>query len=470
MNKKRSIVFTTVLASVLILGLILVSCKMAPEIQTVAIPTASTSGGADASSRNVTLSTTTSGATIYYTIDGSAPTTTSTQYTEAIPIDAAITLKAIAVKAGMNNSAVFTINFYIYSGSTLSLGNGMYIKDVNDNGGVVVEMKGDPKQITNYYTTTQVSQITQKLYTVFADDFDSIIIVMDNGEDYTAEVDNLHGINYRVSNAVGGIGTSQFSNSAAWGSAGKLKSVMAFPYRGGISSGPSLHEFCHNWAAFICPTYTGNPPDFASDLPYDGHWGISNAGGQLGGFKYIRVVEENSGGVTGKTKCQGSMYPPGPDGTFDNPGFGESSNHGNSVPYSDIELYLMGMKSANELRAINFTLDIYVGLSFNDSEIEDGFFYATGKISYTIDQLIALNENGQRVPSAATSQKRFKVLTVFVSAENSPDENYRSVTEDIKWFANMPGYENKYQGLYNFYTATGGVGSLEVTGLMNSLK
>ena len=421
-------------------------------------PTATPAGGVYTSARSVTLSTTTSGATIYYTVNGAVPTTSSTQYTGPVTISATTTLKAIAVKAGMDNSAVLTVNYYIASGSVLPLGNGMYIRDFNDNGGVVVEMKSDPKQY-------DLNAITKKLYTVFADIFDSIILVMDNDEDFVTEA-GAYGINYGVSNTVTGLGISQFDNTADWGSDGYLKSVMLFPYRGGIGYGPGLHEYAHNWAAYVVPTFGRDNED------YSGHWGVSNAGGQLGGFKYVRVVEENVDGVPGKTKYQGSRSEDkNVDGSFKS-GFGLNANGGNGLPYSDIELYLMGMKSAAELRAKNFTLDIYTGISTDESCFDsngnfNGYFYATGITSYTVDDLIT--SAGERIPSAANSQKVFKVLTVFVSEDNSPDEYYQLVAGDIKWFANMQGYENRYS-FYNFSRATGGVGSLEISGLKNSLK
>ena len=54
----------------------------------------------------LTMSTTTAGATIYYTTDGSEPTIGSTQYTAPIPFLQNGTVKAIAVKDGMDNSNV----------------------------------------------------------------------------------------------------------------------------------------------------------------------------------------------------------------------------------------------------------------------------------------------------------------------------------------------------------------------------
>ena len=56
----------------------------------------------------VTITCATTGATIYYTIDGTAPTTASTEYTAAITLTKDITIKAFAVKAECTDSAVAT--------------------------------------------------------------------------------------------------------------------------------------------------------------------------------------------------------------------------------------------------------------------------------------------------------------------------------------------------------------------------
>lgn len=68
--------------------------------QQVATPAISISG------TTATISCSTSGATIYYTLNGNTPTTSSTQYSSPITLSAACTIKAIAVKSGMTNSSV----------------------------------------------------------------------------------------------------------------------------------------------------------------------------------------------------------------------------------------------------------------------------------------------------------------------------------------------------------------------------
>ncbi|NWL88119.1 hypothetical protein DMN77_11020 [Paenibacillus sp. 79R4] len=72
------------------------------------VPLAHPAGGAVASGTKVTLTSTTAGAVIYYTTDGTTPTSASTLYTGPIEITDAITLKAIAVKPGLIDSEVMT--------------------------------------------------------------------------------------------------------------------------------------------------------------------------------------------------------------------------------------------------------------------------------------------------------------------------------------------------------------------------
>ena len=80
---------------------------------TCAAPTFSPAAGTYTSAQNVTISTTTENATIYYTTDGSVPSTGSTVYTSVIPVSATTTIKAIAAKADYNNSSVSTATYAI---------------------------------------------------------------------------------------------------------------------------------------------------------------------------------------------------------------------------------------------------------------------------------------------------------------------------------------------------------------------
>ncbi len=77
-------------------------------------PAFSPGGGTYASAQSVTITTTTSGASIRYTTDGSTPTsTTGTLYTSAVAIASTTTLKAIAYKSGWADSDVTTAVYTI---------------------------------------------------------------------------------------------------------------------------------------------------------------------------------------------------------------------------------------------------------------------------------------------------------------------------------------------------------------------
>ena len=72
----------------------------------VATPIFSPVAGTYTSAQSVTISDATAGATIYYTINGATPTTSSTLYTAAIAVSSSETLQAIATASGYTTSAV----------------------------------------------------------------------------------------------------------------------------------------------------------------------------------------------------------------------------------------------------------------------------------------------------------------------------------------------------------------------------
>jgi hypothetical protein len=74
-------------------------------------PVITPNGGAFPASQNVTLSTTTASASIYYTLDGTVPTPASTLYTGPITITTDTTVNAIASAAGYVQSGVSSATF-----------------------------------------------------------------------------------------------------------------------------------------------------------------------------------------------------------------------------------------------------------------------------------------------------------------------------------------------------------------------
>lgn len=104
----------------------------------VATPTFSPAGGTYTSAQSVTITTTTSGADIYYTTDGSTPTASSTFYTGAITVSSNTTIKAIAIKDGVS-SQVATATYVISAG-----GNNNVNANWNIAGLGIPQSKADP--------------------------------------------------------------------------------------------------------------------------------------------------------------------------------------------------------------------------------------------------------------------------------------------------------------------------------------
>ncbi len=136
----------------------------------VTVPTAAPAAGTYTSAQTVTLSCATSGAAIYYTTDGSAPTTASAVYTAPITVNASMTIKAVAVMEGMEDSdvAAFSYTINISTGGGVTPGGqtgggsssggstvGEAVITVNPEGSAVIKA---PSTVINGSVVNQVSE------------------------------------------------------------------------------------------------------------------------------------------------------------------------------------------------------------------------------------------------------------------------------------------------------------------------
>lgn len=300
------------------------------------------------------------------------------------------------------------------------------------------------------YRSTNCTQLTKTLYQFFKDDFDFIFIINNNVKIPSAFT--YAGSLTRTSSNIRGISADTAPNhDSYYGSQGKLQALMHFPFIGAIQGGPTLHELAHNWANYFRAFELYSNSTKTSTLTM-GHWGWTgigkNTGGQLGGFA-INSLKDSANGIWQAKACSDYCA-----------GFGGFANGGNSIPYSEWELYLMGMLPVDSLPDIVY----FTGVTSNDTLYAQGKFRGTKNI-YTVSQF--RNDFGDRIPSFLNSQKKFKVLPIVLTPTPLSDSEWVNISNQIIWLTST---SNDNSRLYNFYEATRGVGQLSSKGLKSSLK
>jgi hypothetical protein len=122
-------------------------------------PTFSPAAGAYSTPQNIQLSSTTTGAVIYYTTNGTAPTTQSAVYQSAIPVGTGTTtIEAFAVASGSSPSAVVTATYVVgqtaTAAPTFSPAAGTYTTTQN------VTLSDTTANAVIYYTTNGTTPTT----------------------------------------------------------------------------------------------------------------------------------------------------------------------------------------------------------------------------------------------------------------------------------------------------------------------
>jgi LruC domain-containing protein len=124
----------------------------------VAAPKISPNGGNFETSTVVTLSCSTSGATIYYTTDGNDPTTSSTKYTGPFTLTESATVKVKAFKIGATPSAVAKAEFKIsIAAPTISPNGGSFETEVT------LTLSCSTSGVSIYYTTDSSEPTTSSI-------------------------------------------------------------------------------------------------------------------------------------------------------------------------------------------------------------------------------------------------------------------------------------------------------------------
>lgn len=130
--------------------------------------------------QSVEISDTTPDAAIYYTIDGSTPTTSSKKYSAAISVSSSETIKAIATAGGYNNSAVGTATYTVHlpqaATPTFSLKSGVYrgvqhvtLNDATAGAAIYYTTNGKtPTTASTKYSTAIVVSATETIEAIAA--------------------------------------------------------------------------------------------------------------------------------------------------------------------------------------------------------------------------------------------------------------------------------------------------------------
>lgn len=155
--------------------------------------------------QNVTISSSTPDVTIYYTMDGTTPTTLSTVYLSPFSVTESKTIKAIAVSAGKENSRVETviINIPIDVNSITTLYNFLPASGINLQ---YYKLTGDAI-LTYCYSTTitsaSVSNITKYMY---MQDNSAGVLLKDNYkiiQNTYKQGDKISGVIFQIENVNG---------------------------------------------------------------------------------------------------------------------------------------------------------------------------------------------------------------------------------------------------------------------------
>ena len=171
------------------------STQTAPKL-TVAAPVFKPDGATSfRGTQTVEISCATPGASIYYTTDGTTPTSTGTIYSGAISLTSTTTIKAIAVKADMNDSAVAEATFTRRSsfggggggggGGSVSIPDTKIPTGIYEHGTVTVSPESASKGDTVTITATPDKGYTLESLTVLDKDGKALALTDKGGGRYT---------------------------------------------------------------------------------------------------------------------------------------------------------------------------------------------------------------------------------------------------------------------------------------------
>jgi hypothetical protein len=266
----------------------------------------------------------------------------------------------------------------------------------------------------------------KKLYSVFADLFDIAILVPGMPMFKPTSLGEQVPYQVQVRNDVQHIGLPIMNNTAAFGSAGRLKSTVYHSF-GSLSI--MDHEIAHTWGAGIGSSLGL----IEEDSPGRFHWAAnSDIGGQLG--YYYR----SPSGQAGHFAYNG-------DGTW------RFVLNSEVERYAPLELYVMGLIPPEQVPPVH--------LLTNPNFANPNRITAASVQTVTIQQIMAA-EGGARNPASSQSPSSYRVAFIVTqdTAFDSAAYAFYSLMSAYLMTHDQPGW---YSSFGSFHWATGGRGSLD---------
>ena len=278
-------------------------------------------------------------------------------------------------------------------------------------------------------------------YRWFEDDFDYLLLLsnLDDIEDHAFTI--YSGVYEPTMNDVRGIGSGIYFNNR-YGSAGRLRGVIHFPWNAALAEGPALHELQHSWS------------NFALRSARPGHWGFSSANGQLGGFDLASLAELGAG------RYSAAFFSPGGRGR-------------NDAPYSPIELYQAGFLPAEDVPDIWNAADGRWATEDGQPVYDDQgnrVFASDDATLLTIADFI--DAAGPRLPNAADAPRSFRGAVILLVDEDHPVSFAQAsrLSDHVEWLMRSGEDADATFNYHDYHEATGGRATLRLDGLSESRK
>lgn len=313
------------------------------------------------------------------------------------------------------------------------------VRMYNDNVLVMHADYATERGADDFFIPTAV--YAREFYRWFEDAFDFLFVLWNfNTRTEGARIVGYGGSYSAVHHDTEGIGEPFFYDNR-YQSPGRLRGVVFFPMNVGLFEGAVLHELMHAW---------GNRLVDLHDV--GAHWGFTSANGVLGGF------DRDDLDHLGDNRYAAGVFP-------------IKGASWNTRRFSPLERYLGGFAGPEDVPDLWIASD---GEWITGARTQDNqpIFQAATVEERSIEQFI--DEVGPRVPHWSDARHDFRAAVILLvdAAQPATEAQLRRLSEHADWLS-YQGASNDRLGnarAYNFYEATGGVGTLTLDGLSQFRK